>query len=170
MKHALFIVAPENFRDEEFFKPLEILQNADIDCTIASRNTGVCHGKLGGKVEAEIGLNQINAEDFDAIIFIGGQGSQVFLDDPSAHLIAQKTVNNEKILAAICAAPTILARAGVLTNRNVTCFPAPELEKILTESGANITQANVEIDGKIITANGPAAAKEFGEKILELLR
>ncbi len=169
MRHALFIIAPENFRDEELFVPLEILKNAGIETTIASLEAGVCRGSLGGEVEAMIGLNQLNAEDFEAIVFIGGHGSEIFQENISAHLIAKKAVENGKILAAICAAPTILARAGVLNEKNATVFPSPDYEKILEDEGAKLTRNEVEIDGKIITANGPDAAEKFGVKILENL-
>ena len=84
MKYILFIVAPENFRDEELFVPQEIFEKQDITTTVASREAGTCHGKLGGEAEAVIGLNQVNVEDFDAVIFVGGPGSQVFRDDPAA--------------------------------------------------------------------------------------
>jgi len=170
MLHALFIVAPENFRDEELFVPLEILKNAGIETTIASKEAGICRGKLGGEAEAVIGLNQVNAEDFDAIIFIGGSGSEIYFEDPAAHLIAKKAFKNGKILAAICAAPAILAKAGVLKEKSATIFPSPAYEEIMEKSGTNLTRADLEVDGKIITANGPAAAEKFGEKIVELLK
>ena len=170
MFHSLFIIAPKNFQDEELFVPLEILKNAGIETTIASRKTGICRGSLGGETEAAIGLNQLNAEDFDAIIFVGGSGSEIFFENPAAHLLAKKAFESEKILAAICAAPAILARAGILKNKNATVFPSPDLEKILKKGGANLTKNEIEVDGKIITASGPAAAEKFGKKIVELLK
>ncbi|MCF7846181.1 MAG: DJ-1/PfpI family protein [Candidatus Peribacteraceae bacterium] len=169
MKHALFIIAPENFRDEELFVPQEVLEKNGVTTTIASREAGTCHGKLGGEAEAVIGLNQVNAEDFDVIIFVGGPGSQTFRDDPAALLLAQKAVASGKILAAICAAPTILAAAGVLDGRAATVFPDENYEKFLTEKGAILSKNPVEVDGKIITANGPEAGEEFAESILDKL-
>jgi len=170
VRHALFIIAPENFRDEELFVPREILEKNGIVTTIASTEAGVCHGKLGGEVEAAIGLNQINVEDFDAIIFVGGAGAQIFWHNPAALLIAQKAVAHDKVLAAICAAPTILALAEVLQGKKATVFSDENYEKILTDHGALLSKNEIEVDGKIITANGPAAAAEFGNKIVALLR
>lgn len=169
MKHALFIIAPENFRDEELFVPLEILEKNGIATTIASTEAGVCRGKLGGEAEAVIGLNQINAEDFDALIFVGGTGAQIFWRNPAALLIAQKAVAHDKVLAAICAAPTILALAEVLQGKKATVFLDENYEKILTDHGALLSKNEIEVDGKIITANGPAAATEFANMILEKL-
>lgn len=170
MSHALFIIAPENFQDHELADSQQVLTDAGVETTIASTEIGECHGGLGGTATAVIGLNQINAEDFDAIIFVGGGGSQIFCDDQAAHLIAQKAIAADKILAAICAAPTILARAGVLRGKNATVFASPDYEQILDECGATRTKNPVEVDGKIVTANGPAAATAFGEQILELLK
>ncbi|MFA5352455.1 MAG: DJ-1/PfpI family protein [Candidatus Gracilibacteria bacterium] len=169
MQHALFIIAPENFRDEELFHPLAVLEKAGITNTIASREAGKCIGSKGGEIEAQIGINQINAEDFDAIIFIGGGGSEIYFEDAAAHLIAQKAFTSGKIVAAICAAPVILAKAGILRGKKATCFPAEEFEKALEENGAILTRSDVEIDGKIITANGPKSATAFGEEIVKKL-
>ena len=165
-KHALFIVALENFRDEEFFVPQKILAEAGIETTVASQKAGKCVGKLGGSVEAVIGLNQINVEDFDAVIFVGGSGSQIFNQNIAAHLIARKAAENNKVLAAICAAPTILAKAGVLDGKQAAVFPDPHYQTILADGGATLTCLGVETDGNIITANGPAVAEEFGKKIV----
>jgi protease I len=170
MQHALFIIAPENFRDEELFHPLAVLEKAGIICTIASREAGKCKGRLGSEAEAQIGINQINAEDFDAIIFVGGGGSEIYFEDAAAHLLTQKAFASGKIVAAICAAPVILAKAGILRGKKATCFDDSAYIAALEASGANYINENVVVDGKIITADGPAAATAFGERILESIR
>ncbi len=149
--------------------PRDILEKNGITTTIASTKAGVCHGKLGGEAEAVIGLNQINVEDFDALIFVGGTGAQIFWDNPAALLIAQKAVAHDKVLAAICAAPTILALAEVLQGKKATVFPDENYEKILTDHDTLLSKNEIEVDGKIITANGPAVAAEFANMILEKL-
>lgn len=169
MQHALFIIAPENFRDEELFHPLTVLEKAGVTNTIASLAAGKCIGSKGGEIEAQIGLNQINAEDFEAVIFVGGGGSEIYFEDAAAHLIAQKAEASGKIVAAICAGPVILAKAGVLQGKQATCFPDEEFIAALETGGANYTGKDLEVDGRIITANGPKAATAFGEKIVEAL-
>lgn len=169
MAHVLFLVAHDNFRDEELFMPKDIIERAGHVATIGSRTPGTCYGKRGGTVEAVIGLHQINAIDFDAIVWIGGSGSHTYFDDPAAHLLVRQTLAANNILAAICAAPCILARAGVLKNIRVTCFPADDYRTILTDDGAIVTTANVERDGAIVTADGPESAAEFGATIVKML-
>lgn len=165
MAQILFIVAPEKFRDEELFEPQKVLVSAGHTTTIASLTPGTCYGRCGGTVEAVIGLNQVNAEDFDAIVFVGGSGSHEYFDHPAAHLLCQRAVAAGKILAAICAAPSILAKAGVLQGHRVTCFADEEYYEILRTAGAERIDAPVVVDGRLVTADGPESAKAFGEAI-----
>ena len=82
-------------------------------------------------------------------------------------------MEKQKILAAICIAPAILAKAGVLEGKNATVWSSVLDKgpiKILEENGANYVEKDVVVDGNIITANGPQAASEFGRKIVEILK
>jgi protease I len=106
--------------------------------------------------------------DYDAVIFVGGVGAEEYWDDATAHAIATATVNTGKLLCAICIAPVTLAKAGVLKGKRVTVFSS-ERDKLEAE-GAIYTGKNVEVDGKIITANGPNAATEFAEAIVKALQ
>ncbi|MBU1486563.1 DJ-1/PfpI family protein, partial [bacterium] len=105
--------------------------------------------------------------DYDAVLFIGGGGSRQYFDDIDAHWIARQAVGEEKILGGICSAVSILANAGVLKGKRATAFSSEGPN--LRAKGANYTGAAVEIDGKIITANGPQSATKFGQAILEAL-
>jgi protease I len=168
MKRALLIIAPVNFRDEEFFEPKAILENAGVQVTTASVTTAYATGKLGATVKPDIALKDVKAADYDAVVFVGGNGAAVYLDDASAHRIARDAVAQHKLLAAICVAPAVLARAGVLKNVKATVFPSDSHE--LTSNGALYTGAEVEIDGNIITGAGPQAAKQFGRALAGYLR
>ena len=91
--------------------------------------------------------------------------------DVQAHLTAQEAVNRKKVLAAICIAPTILAKAGVLDGKRATVWNKEgNNSKILENHGAIFTDEMVIVDGKIITANGPDAAEGFAIKIVEMLK
>lgn len=167
MKRALLIIAPVNFRDEEFFDTERILEKAGIQVTVACSKGGIAKGKLGGSVKVGILLKDARVADYDAVVFIGGGGAAVYLDDPVAHGIAQEAARQNKLLAAICVAPAILARAGVLRGRKATVFPddAPELK----DNGALYTGAGVEKDGNLITGSGPQASVEFGRAVAAAL-
>jgi protease I len=160
---ALLIIAPENFRDEEYFHTKEELEKKGVDVKTASKTTDECRGMLGGIVIPDMALKDVIVDDYDSIAFVGGAGSSVYFDDPAVQLIAEEFIDKGKITAAICIAPSILANAGLLKGKNVTSF-ASQQENLL-EKGAEWTGEPVTIDGQIITANGPKAARAFGQAI-----
>lgn len=164
---AVFIIAPQGFRDEEYQEPKEVLEKAGIKITTASSKSGTAIGKLGTKTKVDLTLDKIKAADYDAVIFVGGPGSYDYFDDPQAQSIAKEAAKLGKVLASICAAPSILANAGLLKGVTATCFPG-EGEN-LKAKGAKYTGSGLEVDGKIITADGPAHAKQFGEAIVKAL-
>lgn len=166
-KKAVLIIASRAFRDEELFETKQELENANIDTVIASTKTGIIRGALRGQAEAEILVNDIIVEDYDAIIFVGGPGAKEYFDSTVAQDIARKAKDKKKVLAAICIAPAVLANAGVLDGVKATCFLTERFK--LKKAGAEYTGADVERDGFIITANGPRAATQFGKTIVEAL-
>ena len=166
-KNVVMIIAPENFRDEELMEPKEVLENYGANVTIASKGTTSAKGKLGAIVSVDMDISEINVDDFDAVVFVGGSGASIYFDDERAREIATEAYEKGKVVAAICIAPSILANAGILEGKKVTSFPSEE--KNLEAHGATYTGADVEVDGNIVTASGPHAASEFGEKIAELL-
>lgn len=172
---ALLIVAPENFRDEEAFYTKEELEKAGIEVTVASTRKGICRGMLGGTIEAEKALTEVNVSEYDAIVFIGGSGIPTVRADPRAVEIAREAFKQGKIVGAICWAPTILAKAGILQGRRATVWYGndPEYGKttaeVLEMYGAKYTGEPLTVDGNIVTANGPGAARNFGRKIAELI-
>ena len=166
-KKALMLIAQNNFQDDEYFRPREVLEKNGVKVTVASTTLNEVTGMLGGKVKPDILLNNVNVRDFDAVIFIGGSGAVQYLDDPLAHKLANDAINANKVVGAICIAPGILANAGVLKGKRATVYSS---ESRLLEAGGSVYTAKpVEKDGKIITASGPAAAAEFGETLVKEL-
>lgn len=165
MKKAVFIVAKEMFRDEEYEDPKKILEQAKVKIITASKSLGIAQGKFGATAKVDLTLQDIKPQDYDAVIFVGGPGSHDYFNDPEAHRIAKETLVSNKILAAICSAVGILANADVLKGKKVTSFPA-EADLIKSKGGIH-TGTGLEQDGNIITANGPQSAKIFGEAILK---
>ncbi|MBN1913790.1 MAG: DJ-1/PfpI family protein [Candidatus Omnitrophica bacterium] len=169
-KSAVMIIANNDFQDDEFLQPKMVLEANGIEVTVASNSLDEAVGMDGLKAMPDILISDIDINEYDAILLIGGYGATIFLDDPMINKIAQDTVSANKILAAICLGPVCLAKAGVLTGKNATTYPAEENQKALTDCGVNYTSADVEIDGNIITASGPSAAKKFGEAIVKALK
>jgi len=166
-KRAVLITASRDFRDEELFETKRILETASVETVIASSRIGPVTGMLGGTAEAAIPLGQVRVEDFDAVIFIGGIGAREYFANPVALDIARRAVEQRKILAAICIAPTILANAGLLKGLRATAFGSEK--DILLISGARYTGSPLERDGLIITGRDPGAAPLFGQAIADAL-
>ncbi len=163
-KSILMIIARENFRDEEYAEPHGCFKDAGADVTVASSRAGECKSTYGKvRAEAEISIEEVQTEKYDAVVFVGGAGSSEFFDKPTAHSIASAAFKAGKIVAAICIAPMTLANAGLLKGRKATSYPS--VADDMTALGTQHTGADVEQDGRIITANGPGAAAKFAETI-----
>jgi len=166
-RKAVMIIAQNNFRDEELLKPKEVLEKNGVIVTVASSSLKESTGMLGAKVKPDILFTNINVADYDAVIFVGGSGASEYWDNPTAHKIANEANNAKKIVGAICIAPVTLAKAGLLKDKKATTFSSTIND--IKSAGAKYTGAEVEIDGNIITASGPAAAQKFGETIVKAL-
>lgn len=166
-KKVLMILAHETFRDEEYDKPRRVLESGGVEVTVASSALGEATGRFGLKAPIDILVKDAVESDYDAIIYVGGGGAREFFDDPAAQGLARDFDAAGKVVAAICIAPHTPAAAGVLAGKRATCF---ESEKdALAKHGAEYTGAAVEVDGRMITANGPEAAEEFGKAVLEAI-
>jgi len=167
-KRVLMILAPENFRDEEFFRPRAQLRGAGIELITCSHpKVEEAKGTLGGKVKIDLGLKEVNLKDFDGIVFIGGPGAANYFQDQEVLALVRKAFEKGKVLGAICTTPSILANAGVLNNKKVTAFSGEK--ENLESKGATFIEKAVVVDGKIVTASGPKAAALFGKELVKVL-
>lgn len=166
MKKILMIVANKGFRDEEYAIPKNIFIKAGFIVVTSAKNPGIAIGKFGLKINVDITMDEVNVADYVAILFIGGPGCYDYYDDPKAHEIAKQAYDDDRILGAICAAPGILAHAGLLQGKKATMFAD---DGTLAKGGATYTGADVEVDGKIITATGPTTAKAWAETIVKMI-
>lgn len=166
-KKILMVVAPENFRDEEYLETKKALEEYLVKVAAASTKIGKARGAGGVVIDIDLTLNEINFNNYDGIVFVGGPGMAEMVEHGGLIQLAQKFYNNGKIVAAICVAPAILAKAGILANKRATGWEGVKEE--LIKNGAHYTGMSVEVDNKVVTANGPRAAHEFGHKIIELL-
>ncbi|VVC03540.1 Intracellular protease 1 [Candidatus Burarchaeum australiense] len=170
MAKVLMVVAPVDFRDEEAFGPREVLEAAGHRVLVASKGTRTAKGNMGGSLAVDVELADAKAGDYDAIIFIGGSGASCYFEDAEAHRLAREAAAAGKILGAICIAPITLAKAGMLEGKRATVWDN-EGKQIgsIEKRGAKFSGEHVTVDGKLVTADGPAAAREFGKRIVELL-
>ena len=127
----------------------------------------MCEGTAGKKFKPDLRLENINANNFSGIVLIGGNGAKDYKNNLKLHKILNDFNKSNKIVAAICIAPVILAAAGLLNGRSATCFP--EVKQELMKQEIDYKDIPVVVAKNIITANGPKASFEFAEAILYLL-
>jgi protease I len=166
-KTIALVIAEKMFRDEEYSVPKSLLEVAGHKVLTVSTTLNMATGKLGMEAQPEVLLHDLGRYDLDALIFIGGSGASQYFDNPYAHRLAWQFASAGKIVGAICIGPVILAKAGLLKGKQATVFSdgAPQLR----DGGAYYTGNPLEIDGKLITANGPEAAEIFGQALVQML-
>ncbi|MEK7528810.1 MAG: DJ-1/PfpI family protein [Patescibacteria group bacterium] len=168
MAKILFVIAQQDFRDEELFEPKKICEGAGIECTVASITTNEAVGKLGATVTPDIAVKDARPEDYDMLAIVGGPGSPTLAEYPEVLNLVQFFSKNKK-LAAICYGPTVLARASVLNGKKVTFFKDKFSDPIIRQAGGIVTDQSVVTDGNLTTACGPQCATAFGRALVDLL-
>ncbi|RZN39391.1 MAG: DJ-1/PfpI family protein [Methanophagales archaeon ANME-1-THS] len=164
-KHAVLLLAT-GFEEIEATSVVDVLRRAGVEVTIAGLQAGAIQGAHGIKVLPDTTLGEIEPKKFDAVILPGGNPGYVNLGRDKRVLDAVKTAFElGKIVAAICAAPSVLAQAGILKGKRATIFPG--MESALT--GAKPLSERVVMDGNLVTSQGPGTALEFALTLVELL-
>lgn len=166
-KKILMVLPLKDYWDEELTKPKEIFEQNGFEVTIASSTMNEAKSMFGTITKPDVPLHKVKAVLYDAIVFVGGEGAVQYWDDTHAHRLVKEAIKERKVLGAISIAPIILANTKVLTGRRAAVWPT--LGRRLEWSGAIYTGNPVEVDGRVVTANGPDAAEEFAKAILKII-
>lgn len=170
-KKVLLIVAPEGYQQVEYGEPKKVLEGAGIDVVTASTTPGAAIAKDGSSTKVDVLLDKVDVAAYDGIFFIGGPGALEGLDNEMSYRIIKDAAKMQKIFGAICVSPRILAKTGVLINKRATGWNEDnELKPIFREYNVDYIPEDVVVDGNIITASGPQAAKAFGKAIVDLVK
>ncbi|AQW86056.1 DJ-1/PfpI family protein (DUF4066 domain) [Campylobacter pinnipediorum subsp. caledonicus] len=165
MKKVAIILA-DGFEEIEAITIIDILRRAGIDVSVVGLNQALVNGAHDITVKANILLDELDETSFDMIILPGGLTGTNNLANNNKVLEVLNYFNKKgKYISAICAAPMVLSKAGVLKN-NFTCYPGFENE---VRNFGYINDQNVVIDGNIITSKGPATAMEFSLALIKEL-
>ena len=168
-KKALLIVAKENFEQTEYATTRKALEDAGVTVSVASTKTGTLKSNKKKRITSDFEFEDVQVTDYDAVVVIGGNGIKKVWKNEDAHRVVREAKEVGKIVGAICAGPGVLAYAGVLDGVKATAAGQSGAKGPMTDHGCQYTGADVEIDGKIITANGPRAAADFGKALVEAL-
>lgn len=146
---------------------IDLLRRAEVGVVTAALDREPVKASRGVVLIADTTLEDALALEFDMLVLPGGRGADNLDADPRIHRLIKRMAEDGKFLAAICAAPRVLAHAGILAGRRATCFPG-------AISGADaqritLSDAPVVQDGPVVTSRGPGTAIDFALRLIEVL-
>jgi len=165
MKTALVLFSAGS-EELEAVTVVNILRRAGVTVTLAGLREGALRGSRGITLQPDTTLDAVLNDDFDMLVLPGGMpGTRHLQADARVLKLAQDMAKRGRYVTAICAAPMVLATAGLLAGRRATCYPTclDEFPDVLLQ-----TTAVVE-DGQLITSRGPGTAMDFALTLAERL-
>lgn len=166
-KQIVVVVAHRQFSDAEFTAVTSVFDREGARWRVAGTALQPAVGCDGTVVRPALLLGDLRPETCDALVFIGGNGARDYWTHPRVHNLVRAMHDRGRLLAAICIAPVIFSRAGLLKGRAASCHPS--VRRDLESGGAHYLLAPVHVDDAVVTANGPAAALDFAEAIVNQL-
>ena len=166
--NVLLFLSATDFNEEEYSIIRKLLLKYGKNIFITSDDHYVCSGSKGMKVKSDTSFYNINIKNFSAMVLIGGKGSKAYWDNEKLHTIARNFNDAQKVIGAICSAPVILAKAGILKDKSATCYYEDKNE--LISLGINYQDRAVISDKNIVTSNGSQSTAQFTEAILHLIK
>ncbi|HEY5560333.1 MAG TPA: DJ-1 family glyoxalase III [Clostridiaceae bacterium] len=165
MKKCCIILA-EGFEEIEAISIIDVLRRGKVICDIFYMKEKIVTGAHNIKITAEMRIEDLLVDLYDGIILPGGMPGAKNLKEDAWVIETLKSFDNEnKLIAAICAAPIVLEKAGLLTGRKITSFPSFKDEF----KDSIYVEDLVVKDGNIITSRGPSTAILFALQILKTL-
>ncbi|MCC7429405.1 DJ-1/PfpI family protein [bacterium] len=165
MKTVLVPLA-EGFEEIEAITVIDILRRAGAEVVVAGVTENPVTAVHRTKHITDCSLEEVKNEDFDLVYLPGGVlGTTNLQESLLVKEILQRHAKNGKFVSAICAAPNVLGRAGILDGKTFTCNPS-QTDKIVA---GNYVESRLEIDGKIVTSKSAGTSMELAFKLVELL-
>ncbi len=171
MKKCIILFS-DGTEEIEALTPLDILRRAGVGCVLAKVPAGgksdglTAEGSHGIKVVCDRQVSEVKQDDFDMVIVPGGMpGTSNIGMNGSAVRLIEAAYESGRFVAAICAAPSLLGKLGMLEGRNAICYPGFEKEL----RGAKIADAKVVRDGNVITGAGMGVALDFALECVKAL-
>lgn len=172
MSKRVLILATDGFEQSELIEPKKALEQAGIETVVASPKRGQIkgwnHTDWGESVQVDAGLDEVSAEDFDALLLPGGQMN------PDALRLEERVIEliedfdeADKPIAAICHGPWLLVEADIVDGRTVTGWPSIRTD--LENAGGDVVDRAVAIDGNLITSRKPDDIPVFSKTLVDAL-
>lgn len=163
----VYVFLADGFEIIEALSPVDMLKRAKIETKLVGVMGEIVTSSCGVAVKTDMLIDDFDFYDVEAIVLPGGMPGAENLDNCKAlQGIIDNASNTNSLICAICAAPFILGKKGLLSGKKAICFPG--YEEYL--EGAEISEDFVVTDGKIITAKGAGVSVDFGLEIVKQLR
>ena len=163
----VYVLLGTGFEETEAIAPVDLLRRAGVDVQTVGLNGKTVYGSHRIGIEADITVDEMDLPTMDMLVLPGGLGGVASIRSCEKATDAIRfAYENEKWLAAICAAPTILAGLGILDGKTAVCYPGCEEEM----PGVTIAAQAAVRDGKIITGTSAGCAVPFGLALIEALK
>ena len=147
---------------------VDLLRRAKIEVVTAGLDSEPVRGSRGTVLVPDTTLDDVVTTEFDMVVLPGGlPGADHLAEDPRVIQILQNHASGGKVVAAICAAPKVLARAGLLNGKQATSFPGVLADLDIPD--LTMKKEAVVIDGKVVTSRGPGTAMDFALELITLL-
>ena len=167
MPRVLIPLAP-GCEELEAVTLIDLLRRAEIDVVVAGIEPGPVTASRGTVLVPDVELDDVLAENFDMIVLPGGLPGATNLDrDERIHDLLARQAAEERWIGAICAAPKVLANAGLLDGRDATSYPGAVIATDFPE--VRLLEDPVVVDGRVATSRGPGTAMDFSLQLIELL-
>ncbi|MBI3608852.1 MAG: DJ-1/PfpI family protein [Nitrospirae bacterium] len=154
------------FEEIEAVTIIDILRRANVEVTVAGTIDGPIIGSRRVPLIPDTTLDAVADDPFDMVVLPGGgEGTANLRRDPRITSLVKRQADRGGYLAAICAAPIVLADAGLLTHKRVTSYPSYRSQ---ITTGEYLTD-RVVVDGRLVTSRSPGTALEFALTLVELL-
>lgn len=152
-KRILMLLGPQ-YEDKEGSEPIEIMTDAGAVVDVVGLEKGPLKGKNGiAEIDVKFTINEVNPIDYAALVIPGGKGPENLRKHPETIELVKGFASTGRPIAAICHGPQMLASAGVLKGRIITGWP--KIRKEMEDAGAVFTSHRTQVDGNLITAQGP---------------
>lgn len=163
----VYIILGKGFEEIEAIAPCDILRRGGLEVKFAGIDTLEVTGSNGITVKADLPVEEMDLENMELVVLPGGLGGvHSILGSEKAMSAVKYAYEQGKFVAAICAAPTILASLGITDGKKATVYPGME-----DQMGAALMQdADTAADGKVFTGRAAGAALDFGYLLLEQLK
>ncbi len=161
------IIRADNFEDSEILVPLYRLKEEGLDVHIASHEKGTIKGKHGYEVTVDRTFEEVQPEEYGALILPGGKAPESIRKKEKALEIAKHFMEAGKPVSAICHGPQTLISARLLKGRKATCYRSVSRE--MKEAGALYEDSEVVVDGNLVTSRQPSDLPFFMRETMKLL-